>query len=150
MQNKRKILHKTHKTEHFLHKNRCQGGHLKLLRRYCEFDSRRAYQKTTDFSVVFCIIARYLFFFEFGQHSQVRLPIVFPEGCPRQACILRECDYHAYQFAFVFRLGNCLFIVYFIHTVCSLSLVNKQYRKRQLKSSIIGLSKEKRPISRPF
>ena len=41
-----------------------------------------------------------------------------------------------YQFAFIFCFCNCLFIVHFIHTDCSLFLVNKQYRKRQLKSSI--------------
>ena len=29
------------------------GIWLGLLMHYCEFDSRRAYQKTTDFSVVF-------------------------------------------------------------------------------------------------
>ena len=120
------------------------GYNRALLRHYCEFDSRRAYQKTTDFLGRFCIIARCLFFFEFSQHSQVRLSVVFPEGRPRQACILREGDYHAYQFAFVFRLGNCLFIVYFIHAVCSLFLVNKQYRKRQLKSSIIGLKQQRK------
>lgn len=64
------------------------------------------------------------------------LVVVFSKGCPRKARVLRECDYHAYQFTFVFRLGNCLFIVYFIYIVCSLFLLNKQYRKRQLKSSI--------------
>ncbi len=41
------------------------------------------HQQNDRFHGRFCIVARYLFFLKFGQHVQVRLSVVFPEGRPR-------------------------------------------------------------------